>query len=329
MSTAVGGASGSAGPAQGPVDDASVDRERRLDALLRWASGQLAAAGVPSPRADAELLAAHVLEAPRGRVGVWAVTGRELEPAQADQLRRLVRARATRVPLQHLTGTAAFRSLELRVGQGVFVPRPETELVAGRAVEALAGLVRDRGATPVTAVDLCTGSGAIAAAIAEEVPGVRVHAVEADPAAARWAAENLGPRGVTLHVADAAAALPGLGGGVDVVVSNPPYVPDGRIPDQPEARRDPDLALYGGGADGMHLPAVVATTAARLLRPGGLLVMEHDDTQAPAMGRLLGHSGLFTAVLTHQDLNGRPRYTEAVRTARPVAGRPGGESVGE
>lgn len=328
MST-VGAARGTGGPAEGPADDVAVERERRLDALLRWASGQLAAAGVPSPRADAELLAAHVLGAPRGRVGAWAVTGRDLEGAQADQLRRLVRSRATRVPLQHLTGTAAFRSVELRVGQGVFVPRPETELVAGRAIEALAGMVRDRGTAPVTVVDLCTGSGAIAAAIAEEVPGVRVYAVEADPGVARWAAENLGPRGVTLDVADAAAALPGLDGGVDVVVSNPPYVPDGRVPDQPEARRDPGLALYGGGADGMRMPAVVAAAAARLLRPGGLLVMEHDDTQAQAMGRLLGDAGYFTAVLTHRDLNGRPRYTEAVRTARPVAGRPGDESVGE
>ncbi|MDI3331720.1 MAG: HemK/PrmC family methyltransferase [Micrococcus sp.] len=298
-----------------------VREDPGLDALLRSAAELLAAAGVPSPRADAELLAAHVLGASRGEVAAWAVAGRELTAVQAVDFRRLAISRSTRTPLQYLTGTAAFRSVDLQVGHGVFLPRPETELVAGRAIEALAEAVRARGAGAVIGVDLCTGSGAIAAAMAEEVPGVSLHAVEADPEAAWWAAANLGPRGVELHLDDAATALSALDGRVDVVVSNPPYVPDGRIPEQAEARRDPERALYGGGADGMRMPSVVAASAARLLRPGGVLVMEHDDTQSAAVARLLERDGLFDAVLARNDLNDRPRYTEAVRTARPVDGQ--------
>jgi release factor glutamine methyltransferase len=299
-----------------------------LAVLLRSGTELLAAAGVPSPRADAELLAAHVLGATRGEVAAWAVSGRALTAVQAVDFRRLAISRSTRTPLQYLTGTAAFRSVDLQVGPGVFLPRPETELVAGRAIEALADAVRARGAGAVTGVDLCTGSGAIAAAMAEEVPGARLHAVEADPDAGWWAAANLGPRGVELHLDDAATALSALDGSVDVVVSNPPYVPDGRVPDQAEARRDPERALYGGGRDGMRMPAVIAATAARLLCPGGVLVMEHDDTQAAAMARLLEGDGLFTAVLTRNDLNDRPRYTEAVRTARTVDGRTTGDVDG-
>jgi release factor glutamine methyltransferase len=318
-----------AGSVSAPVPPAGgTGEDLALGVLLRSAAELLAAAGVPSPRADAELLAAHVLEASRGEVAAWAVSGRELTAVQAVDFRRLAISRSTRTPLQYLTGTAAFRSVDLQVGPGVFLPRPETELVAGRAIEALAQAVRARGAGAVTGVDLCTGSGAIAAAMAEEVPGARLHAVEADPEAAWWAAANLGPRGVELHLGDAATALSALDGGVDVVVSNPPYVPDGRIPEQAEARRDPERALYGGGADGMRMPAVIAAAAARLLRPGGVLVMEHDDTQSGAVARLLERDGLFTAVLARNDLNDRPRFTEAVRTAGPVDGRLTGDVDG-
>jgi release factor glutamine methyltransferase len=309
-------------PSGGPGEDPG------LAVLLRSATELLAAAGVPSPRADAELLAAHVLGASRGEVAAWAVSGRALTAVQTVDFRRLVISRSTRTPLQYLTGTSAFRSVDLQVGPGVFLPRPETELVAGRAIEALADAVRARGAGAVIGVDLCTGSGAIAAAMAQEVPGARLHAVEADPEAAWWAAANLGPRGVELHLDDAATALSALDGSVDVVVSNPPYVPDGRVPEQAEARRDPERALYGGGADGMRMPAVIAAAAARLLRPGGVLVMEHDDTQTAAMARLLEGDGLFTAVLTRNDLNDRPRCTEAIRTARPMDGQATGDVDG-
>lgn len=292
-----------------------------LESLLRSSTELLAAAGVDSPRADAELLAAHVLGAGRGEVAAWAIAGRRLDPLQSVDLRRLSISRATRTPLQYLTGTTTFRSVELEVGHGVFLPRPETELVAGAAIDA-ARAVRpgpsEQDGHPLV-VDLCTGSGAIAAAVATEVLGATVHAVEADPEAAWWAAANLDPRGVALHVGDAATALPELDGRADVVVSNPPYVPDGRIPVQAEARRDPGLALYGGGADGMRMPAVVAATAARLLRPGGTLVMEHDDTQGELVADLLRRDGLFSDVQTREDLNGRPRYTIAARTDGTMA----------
>lgn len=292
-----------------------------LESLLRSSTELLAASGVDSPRADAELLAAHVLGASRGEVAAWAIAGRRLDPLQSVDLRRLSISRATRTPLQYLTGTTTFRSVELRVGHGVFLPRPETELVAGAAIDA-ARAVRpgpvEQDGHPLV-VDLCTGSGAIAAAVATEIPGATVHAVEADPEAAWWAAANLDPRGVALHVGDAATALPDLDGRADVVVSNPPYVPDGRIPAQAEARRDPGLALYGGGADGMRLPTVVAATAARLLRPGGTLVMEHDDTQGELVAGLLRRGGRFSDVQTREDLNGRPRYTIAARTDGTMA----------
>jgi release factor glutamine methyltransferase len=300
-----------------------------LDALLRAATELLAAAGVESPRADAELLAAHVLGASRGQVAAWSVAGRGVSAVQSVDLRRLAISRATRTPLQYLTGTTTFRTAELSVGPGVFLPRPETELVAGVAIDAAraaeaagrpdgtgTGTAVDAG---VVVVDLCTGSGAIAAAVATEVPGSRVHAVEADPEAAWWAAANLDRLGVALHVADAATALPELDGGADVVVSNPPYVPDGRIPEQAEARRDPAMALYGGGADGMRMPTVVSATAARLLRPGGVFVMEHDDTQGEAVADLLERGGRFTGVRTLADLNDRPRCTVAVRTGGTMA----------
>lgn len=304
-----------------------------LESLLRSTTELLRAADVDSPRADAETLAAHVLGSSRGEVAAWAVAGRRIDPVQSVDLRRMAISRSTRTPLQYLTGTTTFRTVDLTVGHGVFLPRPETELVAGAAIEAARAVDRTAGdpADPAgtagpagrpLVIDLCTGSGAIAASVAREVPGATVHAVEADPEAAWWAAANLDPLGVTLHVEDAAAALPELGGSADVVVSNPPYVPDGRIPTQAEARRDPERALYGGGADGMRVPTAVAAAAARLLRPGGTFVMEHDETQEQLVTALLRDgaasaglaAGLFAGIETRTDLTGRPRYTVAVRT---------------
>lgn len=306
--------------------DSMTDRPEALtlEWLLRSATDLLRAADVDSPRADAETLAAHVLGASRGQVAAWAVAGRRIDPVQSVDLRRLAISRSTRTPLQYLTGTTTFRTVDLAVGHGVFLPRPETELVAGAAIEAARAVARRAGgpAGRPLVVDLCTGSGAIAASVAREVPGATVHAVEADPEAAWWAAANLDPLGVALHVGDAAVALPELDGSADVVVSNPPYVPDGRIPAQAEARRDPELALYGGGADGMRVPTAVAAAAARLLRAGGTFVMEHDETQEQLVAGLLRDgaaaaglaAGLFAGTETRTDLTGRPRYTVAVRT---------------
>ena len=290
----------------------------RLSAALAAATGRLTAAGVASPRVDAELLAAHVTGRTRGALVGAALTGATLDADEAAELERLVEQRAARVPLQHLTGIATFRNLELAVGPGVFVPRPETELLAGWAVEA-ARAVRDRAAV---VVDLCTGSGAVAAAVADEVPGAAVTAVELDPGAAAWAARNLAGTGVDLVVGDATVAdrlRPDLLGAVDVVVANPPYIPlDAWESVAPEVRdHDPGAALWGG-ADGLDTVRGVLTCAARLLRPGGVVGVEHADAQGEAAGpagvpALARADPRWAAVVDHPDLAGRPRYTTARR----------------
>lgn len=285
-----------------------------LAAALREAAAILAGAGVPTPAVDAELLAAHLLGASRGRVQALAFTDAPV-PAGYEEL---VAERAARVPLQHLTGTASFRYLELRVGPGVFVPRPETETVAQLAIDA-ARRFAAAGRAPVKVVDLGTGSGAIAASLATEVPRTEVHAVELSPLALAWARRNLEPLGVQLVHDDLRTALPELNGTFDVVVSNPPYVPADAVPNEPEAaEHDPAMALYGGGRDGLELPLAAAGTAARLLRTGGYFVMEHAEVQAERIAALLAAQPCWQDVESHTDLNGRPRATSAVRTARNI-----------
>ncbi|WP_374199125.1 peptide chain release factor N(5)-glutamine methyltransferase [Actinotalea ferrariae] len=271
------------------------------------------------------MLAAHLLGAGRSDVLAAAVLGR---PAP-EGLEALVARRAERVPLQHLTGSAPFRGFELAVGPGVFVPRPETEQVAQVAVDAAAASVARTGYAVV--VDLCTGSGAIAIAVAREVPGAEVHAVELDAAAHGWAARNvaaLAAGRVGVVRGDARTALRALDGTVDVVVSNPPYIPPDAVPVDPEVRdHDPGVALYGLGPDGLTVPRGVAAAAARLLRPGGVLVMEHAEVQAAAVRALVGDlvrdadgGAAFTDVRTEADLSGRDRMVVATRTAtRPGA----------
>lgn len=303
-----------------------------LDVVLREATSRLAAAGVASPRADAELLAAQVIGGSRGEVLAAALRGTALTADQADVLEALVVRREAREPLQHLTGRAAFRSLELLVGPGVFVPRPETEVLAGLAVEAASGLD-----TPLV-VDLCTGSGAVALAVADEVPQARVVAVEKENDAFRWACRNrevLGLDGadtrgvprVDLRRGDAVDAHTGVLadlvtagpdgrplGTADVVVANPPYIPPDMVPVDPEvAEHDPRAALYGGGPDGLDVPRGVVRAAAGLLRPGGLLLMEHADVQGPATRALVAGDGWQDAV-TLPDLAGRDRVLRVRRT---------------
>jgi len=261
--------------------------------------------GVESPRVDAELLAAHVLEIPRGRLLL-------ADSMRADELRRfqaLVAERARRIPLQHLLGTAAFRHLELSVGDGVFVPRPETELLAGWAVE------RAQALPDTVVVDLCTGSGAIARSIAAEVPRARVHAVELDEHALRWAARNLSGTGVDLREGDMATAFPDLDGQVDVVVCNPPYIPhDAWESVAPEVRdHDPDAALYSSGDDGLDAMRVVEEVAGRLLKPGGWVGAEHADAQGESAPQVFATTGRWLDVRDHLDLAGRPRYLTARR----------------
>jgi release factor glutamine methyltransferase len=305
-----------------------------LDALVAAAAGRLAAAGVATPRVDAALLAAHLLGVGRGELTRLVMVGREAPEDFAASYESLVTAREQRIPLQHLTGIAPFRGLQLAVGPGVFVPRPETEVIAGVAVEAARAVGAD-GRQPLV-VDLCTGSAAIALAVACEVPEARVVALELDPGAVDWARRNIGalaPGRVDLRVADVArcdeTVLSDLAGDVDVVVANPPYIPPDATPQDIEvADHDPVFALYGGGDDGLETVRAVLAAAAGLLRPGGLLVMEHADSHGPVTRSLaLSMRGPgWSEVSTLPDLTGRDRALRAVRTAggtpapKPAAG---------
>lgn len=280
-----------------------------LSARLRATAQHLADAGVAEPGVDAELLLGHVLDLGRGELQAAVVRGDELNEADAERLDALVARRAGREPLQHLTGLAAFRHLELAVGPGVFVPRPETEIVVQIAIDALM-----ESATPApVAIDLGTGSGAIALAMATEVPRARVFAVERSPEAHAWAARNTaGVRNLTLVHGDLATAFDELRGTAAVVISNPPYVPDDAVPRDPEVRlHDPAQALYGG-PDGLDVVRVISRRALELLHPGGLLVLEHGELQGAAIRTLLEADG-WRSTATHEDLTRRDRATTALR----------------
>ncbi len=276
-------------------------------ALVRSAESRLAEAGVASPAHDAESLLAHAVGTARGQLSLV----RDLTDEQVASFEELVARRAAREPLQHLTGSTGFRYVELQVGAGVFVPRPETELLAGWAIDR----AREAGEHPVV-VDLCTGSGAIAASIADEAPTASVHAVELDPAAFQWAERNLATTAVDLRLGDMADAFPDLDGTVDVVACNPPYIPLEAFESvAPEARdHDPALALWSGD-DGLDAMRVLEATAARLLRPGGWVGAEHADVQGESATRVFLEAGRWTDVRDHEDLAGRARYVVA-RLAR-------------
>lgn len=306
--------------------------------LLRWASAELAGAGVASPQVDAEVLLAHAHGVDRGELRRLAVLGREVPDDVVRAFSALVARRAAREPLQHLTGVAGFRHLELAVGPGVFVPRPETEQVAQVAIDEAARIVAERDGAGAVVVDLCTGSGAIALAVATEVPGARVHAVELDKDAHAWAERNVDTQSVSAAGVDAGAptdpperivrlvkgdartALHGIEGTADVVVSNPPYVPPEAVPVDPEvAEHDPAVALYGLGPDGLEVPRGITDAAARLLRAGGLYVMEHAEVQAAAARAMVAAArdadgrAAFGTPETRTDLTGRPRMVVARR----------------
>jgi release factor glutamine methyltransferase len=285
-----------------------------LAAAVQDATERLTEAGVPSPRVDAELLADHLLGVGLGRLRAMMLGDAPAPAGYAE----LVAERATRIPLQHITGVAHFRYLQLAVGPGVFIPRPETESVVQLVIDRLRALER-AGVVRPKVVDLGTGSGAIAGSIAHEVPEAEVFAVEFSEFAHAWAAKNLRPLGVTLLLGDLRNALPELNGTFDVVVSNPPYIPAEAIPNEPEvALHDPPEALYGGGADGMELPTAAAASAARLLVPGGYFVMEHAEVQAGWISTMLNRAGHWTDVTTHFDLNGKERATSAVLAFPPA-----------
>ncbi len=301
------------------MTDSPVTGSRQLPAVavgtaVRGAAARLAAAGVASPRVDAELLAGHATGRTRSALAAAVLTGAELTATEVELFEALVTRRAARVPLQHLTGTAGFRRLRLAVGPGVFVPRPETELLAGWAVDTARATLAATGSALVA--DLCSGSGAIAAAVADEVPAARVIAVELDAGAHPWAVRNLAGTGVELLLADAtelAVLRPDVAEAVDVVVANPPYIPlDAWESVTPEVRdHDPALALWGG-ADGLDVVRGIVSCAALLLRPGASIGLEHADAQGGAVPAMLA-AGPWTHVRDHPDLAGRARYTTARR----------------
>jgi release factor glutamine methyltransferase len=281
----------------------------RLRQAIDVATVALAQAGVDSARIDAELLAAHLAGTDRGRL-------RTMDDPDAEFFRRydeIVEARCGRIPLQHLTGSAAFGPVDLRVGPGVFIPRPETEALLEWA------LAQPLPAHPVI-VDLCTGSGALAIALATHWPRARVIAVDDDPTALGYARRNAESTGVELIEADVTVAglLGDLRGSVDLVVSNPPYIPLGAELAPEVADHDPAHALFGGD-DGMAVIAPIVRLAADWLKPGGLFAVEHDDTTSQQTGEIICATTFFTAITRRRDLAGRPRFVTACRNTKEQA----------
>ncbi|MFP5020086.1 peptide chain release factor N(5)-glutamine methyltransferase [Pseudonocardia phyllosphaerae] len=284
-----------------------------LRVALAEAERTLAAAGVASPRVDVELLAAHVLGRSRGALLMSPL----VDPGDVARIQQLVKRRATREPLQHILGTAVLGPAEVAVGPGVFTPRPETELLLEWGLAAI------REVTTPVVLDLCTGSGALALAFALSRPDATVHAVEADPDALAWTRRNLdahvaaGGRPVHLHPADVRwpNLLVELEARVDLVVCNPPYVPDDTAVPAEVELYDPPGAVFGG-PDGTAIIQAVVRGATGWLRHGGALAIEHDDTHGETVPALLRRRRTLTDVVEHDDLTGRPRFVTARRTAR-------------
>lgn len=282
---------------------------------IALATARLAEAGVDSPRTDAELIAAHVHNVKRAEL--HTVPDRDFDARFWVDIGR----RENREPLQHITGLAYFRYLELDVGPGVFVPRPETEVLAGWAIDKLRAM---NVAEPVV-VDLGTGSGAIALSVAQEVPRATVHAVEADPLAIGWAERNITKHvdgytagRVLLHpgdftTPDPRAGLSGiasLAGTVDLVISNPPYIPLDAFVAPEAAEYDPPAALWSG-RDGLDAIRAVERAARWLLRPGGLVAVEHADVQGAAVFWIFPEEAGWRDTANHRDLTGRDRFVTA------------------
>lgn len=297
----------------------------RMGAVLEAAAARLARAGIDTARHDAKLLLAEsagrsLSDVDKAMLMDDAFSQFAPSPEARGAFESMLGRRESREPLQHIVGHAPFRYLDLDVGPGVFVPRPETELVVQEAIDWITA----HGLYSPRVVDLCAGSGAIGLAIATEVPGAQVWAVELDTQAAQWTRRNMHKVGerfpdlvanYRLEVADATCpvTLATLDGTADVVISNPPYIPLTNVPQQPEVRDfDPDTALYGGSADGMMIPERIIVRAAALVRKGGLFVMEHDITQGDRTVAFARANG-FTEARTHADLTGRPRYLVATR----------------
>ena len=275
-----------------------------LSELIARGTAAFEAAEIESAKADAELIIAFVLGISRGELQAKAIMGESI--ADSGEIEGLFARRAAREPLQHLTGEAYFRNLTLKVGKGVFVPRPETELLASLAIDAAKAFENP------TVIDLCAGSGAVGIAVATELPEAKVFAVEKSEDAFNYAEENykkLAPK-ATVILGDAVDAFQELTGTVQVVVSNPPYIPAAMVPIYPEvALHDPALALYSG-EDGLDLIRLISKRALELLVPGGTVALEHADMQSEAVVQLLLNDG-WREVFDHRDFNGRPRAVTA------------------
>ena len=283
----------------------------RPAALLKVGIQRLADAGLVSPRADARILLAAAAGLEPGQL---AVTPR-LDGTTAARYAHLIQRRAAGEPVQYLTGEVWFRNVRLVVGPGVLIPRPETEQVVGAALDLLASMHRVHPNQVPVVVDLGTGSGAMAAALVDEYPDpVQVIAVESAAAALPWSRRNLAGTGVRVVDGDFGSALPDLDGQVWLVMANPPYLPEREASAVPSdvTMHEPREALFGG-SDGLDAIRVVIARAARLLKPGGWLVMEHDESHGESVPRLLADLGRFEDIADHQDLTGRPRFVTARR----------------
>lgn len=317
----------------------SADNDRMgLHLLVDEGRQVLRGSGLDTPEHDARVLLAETAgsdlhDLDKGLLLGWGLDRFAAPGRAADQVLQdyhdCLQRRSDREPLQYILGHADFRMLDLDVGPGVFIPRPETETV----VQAGLDWLTDRGLPTPLVVDLCAGSGAVGLSVATEVHGARVWAVEASEEAATWTRRNVDAQSETLVeqgsayrlvLGDATSGkvLAELNGRVDLVISNPPYIPQDRMPTQPEVRNwDPEMALYGGSPDGCLIPQGIIRRSADLLRPGGALVMEHDCSQGEALRRLARQEG-FGKVVTGQDLAGRDRYLMAVRSDGPTGSRP-------
>jgi len=275
-----------------------------LRRAIDCAAARLDEAGIDSARHDAEELAAHLAGTKRGRLALLDPPGAQF----FESYREVVAARSRRVPLQHLIGSAAFGPVSLNVGPGVFIPRPETEAILEWV------LAQPLPSRPLI-VDLCTGSGALAMALAHHRPAARVLGVDDSEAALEYARHNAKGTSVEVVRADVTepGLLPELDARVDLLVANPPYVPDGADVGPEVARHDPHHAVFGG-PDGMAVIAPIVGLGGRWLRPGGLIALEHDDTTSAQTVELLQAAGFFEDVESRFDLAGRPRFVTARRS---------------
>jgi release factor glutamine methyltransferase len=280
-----------------------------ISEALELATDKFSAAGVLSPSVDAELLGCFILEATRSELTLLTISNNLFSEHRLADFLEAVQRREKREPLQHITGLAPFRYLQLEVGPGVFIPRPETEQLVDLAIQKIEDI-----SNPMI-VDLCSGSGAISIALNTEVTGSTVYAVELSKEAFSFLTRNYRRYGLdpkALRNENLTTALEELEAGVDLVVSNPPYIPDGAVPIDLEVKlHDPSLALYGG-EDGLDVIRQISARAWFLLRPGGHLVLEHAHTQAPAIGELLLTQG-WQEVVSASDLTGKDRMISAVR----------------